>query len=53
MVNLNELILREEDGMDEEVIDIESDHEEDKDEVDDDIEILGACPQGSKRVRVE
>ena len=53
MVNLEELMLREEDGMDEEVTDVESDHEEDKDEEDDDIEILGARPRGSKRVRVE
>ncbi len=53
MVNLEELILREEDGMDEEVTDVESDHKEDKDEEDDDIEILGARPRGSKRVRVE
>ena len=55
MVNLEELMLREEDGMDEEVTDVESDHEEDKGEEgdDDDVEILGARPRGSKRVRVE
>lgn len=48
-------MLREEDGMDEEVTDVESDHEEDKGEEgdDDDVEILGARPRGSKRVRVE
>ncbi len=40
-VNLEELMLREEDGKDEELTDV------------DDIKILRACPQGSKRVRVE
>ncbi len=53
IVNLEELMLQEEDGMDEEVTDIEIDHKEDKDKEDDDIEILGACPRESKRVRVE
>ncbi|MCJ1349585.1 hypothetical protein MMC31_007826 [Peltigera leucophlebia] len=53
MVNLEELMLREEDGMDGEVTDVESDHEEDKGEEDDDMEILGARPRGSKRARVE
>ncbi len=53
MVNLEELMLREEDGIDEEVTDVESDHEEDNDEEDNDIEILGAHPRGSKQVRVE
>ncbi len=53
MVNLEELMLREEDGIDEEVTDVESDNQEDKDKEDDDIEILGARPQGSKLVRVE
>lgn len=41
MVNLEELLLREEDAMDGEVTDVESDHEEDKGEEDDDMEILG------------
>lgn len=39
------------------VIDVESDHEEDRgeddDDDDDDVEILEACPRASKRVRVE
>ena len=42
--------------MHEEVTDIESDHEENKGEEgddNDDLEILGARPRGSKRVRVE
>ena len=46
MVNLEELMLGE-DGMDEEVTDVEIDYEEDKDEADDDIEILGARPRES------
>ena len=41
IVNLEELMLREEDGMDGEVTDVESDYEEDKGEEDDDMEILG------------
>lgn len=45
-------MLREEDGIDEEVTNVESDHEKDKSEEEDDIEILGARPRGSKRVRV-
>ncbi len=53
MVNLEELMLREEDGKDKEVTYVESDHEKDKNEADNDIEILGARPRGSKRVRVE
>lgn len=46
MVYLEELMLREEDGMDGEVTVIESDHEEDdsKDD-DDDIEVLSTCPR--------
>ena len=51
MVSLEELMLREEDGMDEEVTDVESD-ERDKGE-DDDMEILGACPRELKRARIE
>lgn len=47
MCTLEDLILREEDGMDGEVTDIESDKEE-KGE-DDDIKILGASSQGPKR----
>lgn len=39
MVNLEELMLREEDGIDVEVTDVVSDHEEDKGEEDDDIKI--------------
>ena len=46
MVNLEELMLGE-DGMDDEVTDVEIDYEEDKDEADDDIEILGARPRES------
>ena len=46
MVNLEELMLREEDGIDGEVTDVESD-EGDKGE-DDDMEILGARPQEPK-----
>ncbi len=42
IVNLEELMLREEDKMDEEMIDVESDYEEDEDEEDDDIKILEA-----------
>ena len=53
MVNLEELMLQEEDGIDKVVTDAESNHEEDKDEEDDEIEILEARPRGSKRVRVE
>ncbi len=53
MINLEELMLQEENGMDEEVTDIESDHKGDKDKEDDDMEILRARSQGSKRVRVE
>ena len=47
MCTLEDLILREEDGMDGEVKDIESDKEE-KGE-DDDVKILGASSQGPKR----
>lgn len=43
IVNLEKLILQKKDGIDEEVIDIESNHEKDNDEKDDNIEILGAC----------
>lgn len=46
-------MLREEDGMEGEVTDVERDHEEDQGEEDDDMEILGARPRGSKRARVE
>ncbi len=47
MVSLEELMLREEDGMDGEVTDVESD-EGDKGE-DDDMEITGARPREPKR----
>ena len=46
MCTLEDLILREEDGMDGEVTDIESDKEKGED---DDIKILGASSQGPKR----
>lgn len=52
MVSLEELMLREEDGMDEEVTDVESADDGDKGE-DDDVEILIARPRELKRVRVE
>ncbi len=52
MVSLEELMLREDDGMDEEVTDIKSTDNRDKRE-DDDIEILIAYPQILKQVRVE
>lgn len=51
VVNLEKLILREEDKVDGEVIDIESDNE-DKGE-DDDIEILGARLQEPKQARIK
>lgn len=45
MVNLEELMLWEEDGINEKVTDIESNHGEDKNKEDDDnIKILGVCP---------
>ncbi len=53
MINLEKLMLQEEDGVDEEVTDVESDHEENTDEEDDDIEILRARSWESKRVPVE
>lgn len=54
MVYLEGLMLREEDGMDGEVTDVESDHEEDKGEEDaDDMEILGAHTRESERARVQ
>lgn len=51
MVSLEELVLREEDGMDGEVTDVESDMG-DKGE-DDDMEITGARPRESIRARLE
>lgn len=48
VVNLEKLILREEDEVDGEVIDIESDKGED-----DDIEILGARLQEPKQARIK
>lgn len=52
MVSLEKLMLREEDGMDEEVTDVESADDGDKGE-DDDVKILIARPRELKRVRVE
>ena len=53
MVNLEKLMLWEEEGMDGEVTDVQSDHEEDKgEEENDDVENLGARPRASKRARV-
>lgn len=52
MVNLEELIVREEDGVNEEVTDVESD-EGDRGEHGDDLEILGAHPCELKRARLE
>ena len=51
MVNLEELILREEAGIHGEVIDVDSDDEDKKE--DDDMEILGARPWEPKRARLE
>lgn len=50
IVNLEELMLQEENRIDEEMIDVESDHKEDKskDNDDDDVEILGARFRGLK-----
>lgn len=54
MVNLEELMLREEDRIDRKVINVESNHEENKDKKkDDDMEILEAYSQASKQAQVE
>lgn len=56
MVNLEELILYKEDGVDKEETDLESNHKkvkEEEDEYDNDIEILRARFWGSDQVQVE
>ncbi len=53
MVNLEELMLREEDRIDVKVTDVVSNHEEDKGEEDDDVKILETRLQESKRAQVK
>lgn len=53
MVNLKELLLQKEDKIDKKMTNVESNYKEDKSEENDNMKILKACLQGSKRAGVE